>query len=445
MNSQPAAVSEVEREKWRFIAFFLVVDALQIAFVSILTVDSSNLFIVGLDFSRPNPLVSGGMFVAIALVQLVVLYYVALSTIGRPNVLQIWPTTSHSSRWTCRHTRDNIVKWTLELASQSGVEVDRIYLLDSPFPNAFTFSLPFVGTIVVLHNNILSLLNPSEVRAVIAHEVAHIKNRDSVIQILTQMPEFFVQVVYLYIYARILLGVVDALLVSFNPLLAVLRGLVLVGFYALSRMLLYLGTLLVRRASRAAELLADYHAATMLGPTDTVNALLRLGQRIEALYALIEETRWLDSLNETGVMPLTKEEIDVLVLSLGPDELDDRVARVKAPHIFLQNRLRILRDVYGLSLSDDDILRIVRPAAVELVRARVRESSKDAGKKIDWREADRDGDARLSAGELRLLVDALRRDPTKMLFDNESGRNVLVLDHPDFRSRVLFLADVFGI
>ncbi len=447
MSTQPAPVREVERRKWQFLILFVIVDLFQIAFVSVLTLDSSSLFIIGFDPSRTSPVVSGGLFVGIVLVQVMLLYYMALSMTHRQGVVEIWPSSPPPQGWTCRHSRDSVVQWTLDLAKQSDVSVDRIYLLDSPIPNAFTFGLPLIGNIVVLHNNILSLLNPSEVRAVIAHETAHIKNRDTLVQILARMPEFFIQVVYLYIYARLLLGVVDALLVTGDPVAVIARTAALLVFFILSRGVLTVGTALIQAASRAAELLADYHAATLLGPVVTVNALLRLGQRIEALHTLVEEARWLDSLNESGIMPLTDREIREMVIALGPDELDDRVARVKAPHLFLRRRLEVLRDAYGLPLTDSDIQQLVRPAAVELVRRRSRDIVADTSvpKKIDWRSADIDGDRRLSESELRRLVAELRNDPSGLLFDNEIGKNILVLDHPDFRRRVLFLADVFGL
>ncbi|MFW9975087.1 MAG: hypothetical protein ACFFDQ_07485, partial [Candidatus Thorarchaeota archaeon] len=64
---------------------------------------------------------------------------------------------------------------------------------------------------------------------------------------------------------------------------------------------------------------------------------------------------------------------------------------------------------------------------------------------VDWRKVDYDEDRRLSNEELIDLLKLLRQNPQKMLFDREVGMNLLTLDHPDFRRRVLFIADEFGL
>ncbi|MHA1633835.1 MAG: hypothetical protein ACTSUZ_04685, partial [Candidatus Thorarchaeota archaeon] len=64
---------------------------------------------------------------------------------------------------------------------------------------------------------------------------------------------------------------------------------------------------------------------------------------------------------------------------------------------------------------------------------------------VDWRNVDYDGDRRLSSQEIIDLLKLLRKEPTKMLFDREVGMNLMTMDHPDFRRRVLFIADEFNL
>jgi hypothetical protein len=64
---------------------------------------------------------------------------------------------------------------------------------------------------------------------------------------------------------------------------------------------------------------------------------------------------------------------------------------------------------------------------------------------VDWRKVDYNKDQRLSTEELIALLKILRDNPKKMLFDSEVGENLLTLDHPNFRRRVLFIADEFGL
>ncbi|MFW9808467.1 MAG: hypothetical protein ACFFE6_03710, partial [Candidatus Thorarchaeota archaeon] len=64
---------------------------------------------------------------------------------------------------------------------------------------------------------------------------------------------------------------------------------------------------------------------------------------------------------------------------------------------------------------------------------------------IDWRKVDYDKDRRLSKEELSDLLKLLRENPKKMLFDQEVGVSLHTMDHPDFRRRVLFIADEFDL
>ncbi|MHA1216972.1 MAG: M48 family metallopeptidase, partial [Candidatus Thorarchaeota archaeon] len=195
--NRPPIVERVARDKWTAVIAFLVADFVQIALVSFLTLDSSSLWIVRVDTTQNNVLISVALFVTIAVVQVAILYYLAASMSVRPDMIQLFPRYLRTDAWTCKYSRHEIVEWTHDLAQKSGVQVSKIYLLRSPIPNAFTFSLPLLGSVVVLHSNLLALLSPQEARAVIAHELAHIKNHDSLIQILTRMPDMFIQVVYL--------------------------------------------------------------------------------------------------------------------------------------------------------------------------------------------------------------------------------------------------------
>jgi hypothetical protein len=69
---------------------------------------------------------------------------------------------------------------------------------------------------------------------------------------------------------------------------------------------------------------------------------------------------------------------------------------------------------------------------------------KEAGT-VDWRTVDYDGDRRLSIDELNDLLEILRDNPKKLMFDSEVGMDLLAVSHPDFRSRVLTIADAFGL
>lgn len=135
------------------------------------------------------------------------IYLVAMNMLRKDGMVELYPKFNSSTKWKCQYSRDDLIKWTKELAEKSGVSVDKVFIMRSPLPNAFTFSLPLIGTVIVVHTNLLDVLGQSEVMSVIAHEIGHVKNADSLISIIVRMPAIFVDLIYLYVYVRLGIGV----------------------------------------------------------------------------------------------------------------------------------------------------------------------------------------------------------------------------------------------
>jgi len=67
------------------------------------------------------------------------------------------------------------------LSQRADIPKPAVYLIDSPMPNAFaTGRSPAKGAVAVT-TGIMGILNRDELAGVIAHELAHIKNRDTLI------------------------------------------------------------------------------------------------------------------------------------------------------------------------------------------------------------------------------------------------------------------------
>ncbi len=65
-----------------------------------------------------------------------------------------------------------------DVAKKAGVPKPKVGIMNSPTPNAFATGRNPKRSIVVVTTRILNILNEEELRGVIAHEMAHIKDRD---------------------------------------------------------------------------------------------------------------------------------------------------------------------------------------------------------------------------------------------------------------------------
>ncbi len=68
-----------------------------------------------------------------------------------------------------------------ELATRAGLPMPRVAIINSPMPNAFATGRSPATGVVAVTTGIMDILNRDELAGVIAHELAHIKNRDTLI------------------------------------------------------------------------------------------------------------------------------------------------------------------------------------------------------------------------------------------------------------------------
>jgi heat shock protein HtpX len=162
-----------------------------------------------------------------------------------------------------------IYQMVRELTTRAGLPMPRLYLIPSDQPNAFATGRGPKHSAVAVTNGITRLLSEDELRGVISHELAHIKNRD----ILTQSVASAIGALITYLaYFFLWFGGDDE-----SPL-GLIGSLALVLLAPLS------ATLIQLAVSRQREYAADATGAEFSGnPESLASALLRLEEGAKAM------------------------------------------------------------------------------------------------------------------------------------------------------------------
>jgi heat shock protein HtpX len=71
------------------------------------------------------------------------------------------------------------------LSARANLPMPKVYIMDNPQPNAFATGRNPENAAVAATTGLLQLLSPAEIAGVMAHELAHIKNRDTLVMTMT--------------------------------------------------------------------------------------------------------------------------------------------------------------------------------------------------------------------------------------------------------------------
>ncbi|WP_336485493.1 M48 family metalloprotease [Methylobacterium nigriterrae] len=86
---------------------------------------------------------------------------------------------AHGAREVDRSTAPDLVAMVADLAARAGLPTPRVYVIESAQPNAFATGRNPANAAVAATTGLLAALDRDEVAGVMAHELAHIRNRDT--------------------------------------------------------------------------------------------------------------------------------------------------------------------------------------------------------------------------------------------------------------------------
>ncbi|WP_254448960.1 M48 family metalloprotease [Thalassococcus sp. S3] len=205
---------------------------------------------------------------------------------------------------------------TREMVERAGLPMPALYVIDTPQPNAFATGRNPENAAVAVTAGLIGNLSRDEVAGVIAHELAHIQNRDTLVMTISAT----------------LAGAVS-MLANFALLLGGRRdsGLGIAGLLVMTVLSPLAAALVQAAISRTREFEADWDGAAICGhPKWLASALHKIGQlagRIDNNRA----ERHPSTAHMFIVNPLHKHQFNRLFATHPPTE--ERISRLLATEI----------------------------------------------------------------------------------------------------------------
>ena len=175
------------------------------------------------------------------------------------------------------HQAPQLYRMTERLAATANVPMPKLYIIDDAQPNAFATGRNPQNAAVAVNSDLLAILDEREVEGVVAHEIAHIKHRDTLtMTVVATISGAVMMVANMGQFAMMFggMGNNDDEEGGVNPL-AMLPLLIIAPLAA---------TVIQLAVSRAREYEADATAARLTGtPHGLMGALAKLEQTSHAI------------------------------------------------------------------------------------------------------------------------------------------------------------------
>ena len=115
---------------------------------------------------------------------------IALAVAAAMNVFSYWNSDKmvlrmHGARQVDARTAPGLYRMVEELVRRADLPMPKVYIMDNDQPNAFATGRNPENAAVAATTGIMRMLSEDELAGVMAHELAHIKNRDTLIMTIT--------------------------------------------------------------------------------------------------------------------------------------------------------------------------------------------------------------------------------------------------------------------
>ena len=115
---------------------------------------------------------------------------IALIIAAGTNLFSYWNSdkivlSMHGAQEVDEHSAPELVAIVRELAQHASLPMPRVYLMDSPQPNAFATGRNPQHAAVCATSGLLNTLSREEIAGVIGHELAHVRNHDTLTMTIT--------------------------------------------------------------------------------------------------------------------------------------------------------------------------------------------------------------------------------------------------------------------
>jgi heat shock protein HtpX len=246
------------------------------------------------------------------------------------------------------------------LAQQADLPVPSVIVADTAVPNAYTSGLSPQRATIVVTTGLVEKLEEREIEAVLAHELAHVKNRDAAVMTIASVPLVIAHTIYEWAdehWAEWSDKHQAQLAENSNSepeLREITAGPPIVACFAIAGVLWFIGRLLVRLLSRYRELAADRGAIALTGsPAALASALETVDTGVESLPD--RDLRSMSGPSEAfAVVPIETDEGPV---RLGPDgdrrpfpydyarPIREKITPLLNTHPSMETRLKRLREI----------------------------------------------------------------------------------------------------